>query len=106
MAYWIHESGNKNNYLWRFFMCDSISNINDLPTAQKEGIPQKNDSVSKYRCSPGSQCLCLEDRSIWILGKENDRWVKTGNASSGSYEGITEDNVIPISSSSIKSLFQ
>ncbi|MCM1189323.1 MAG: hypothetical protein NC541_08505 [bacterium] len=83
MAYWIHEAGNKNNSLWRFFMCDSLSNLRDLPTATKEGQPQENDTVCKNKCAPGSQCLCLEDGSVWLLGKDTDQWIKRVSNSSG-----------------------
>lgn len=107
MAYWIHESGNRNNSMWRFFMCDFVRDLTKLPTALKEGVPQPNDTVCKNRCAPGSQCLCHEDGSIWILGKDTDTWVQRKGISSsgGSSGGITEDDIEPIPFSSIQSLF-
>jgi len=68
MAYWIHEAGNRNSSLWRFFMCDYLSDIKNLPDAMREGVPQSNDTVCKNRCSPGSKCFCHEDSSTWLLG--------------------------------------
>lgn len=107
MAYWVHEAGNKNSSLWRSFMCDFISNIDDLPTSTKEGKSQPNDTVCKNRCAPGSQCLCLEDGSVWILGKDDDKWIKRKISTSGSSGGgsIGEDYIEPIPVSSIQSLF-
>lgn len=106
MAYWINESGNRNNSAWRFFMCDFVSDLTELPTAFKEGIPQPNDTVCKNKCAPGSQCLCLEDGSVWILGKDTDKWVKRiGASSSGGTVGVTGEDIKPIPFSSIQSLF-
>lgn len=110
MAYWIHESGNKNNSLWRFYQCDYVSDLANLPTATKEGIPQPNDTVCKNKCAPGSQCLCQEDGSVWLLGKDTDKWIKrnissSSSGSSGGVGGITEDDIEPIPFSSIQSLF-
>jgi len=108
MAYWVHEAGNKNNSLWRFFQCDFISDVNNLPTTTKEGQPQPNDTVCKNKCAPGSQCLCLEDSSVWFLGKDTDKWVKRkGLSSGGSSGGVCGDvnDIEPIPFSSIQSLF-
>lgn len=110
MSYWIHESGNKNNSLWRFYQCDYISDIEKLPTASTEGIPQLNDTVSRTKCSPGSQCFCQEDGSVWFLGKDTDKWIKgksasSSGSSSGGSGGTTDSNIKPIPSSSIESLF-
>lgn len=107
MSYWIHEAGNRNSSLWRFFMCDSLSDLQNLPTATKEGQPQPNDTVCKNQCCPGSQCFCLENGSMWLLGKDTDKWVQRKGASSsgGSSGGIIEDDIEPIPFSSIQSLF-
>lgn len=110
MAYWIHNSGNKNSSLWRFYQCDYLSDINKLPTTTKVGEQQPNDTVSKTKCAPGSQCLCQEDGSIWLLGKDTDKWIKrkvssSPGSSSGGIGGITEDDIEPIPFSSIQSLF-
>ena len=109
MAYWVHEAGNKNNSLWRFYQCDYLIDIENLPTASKEGTPQKNDTICKNKCAPGSQCLCQEDGSVWFLGKDTDKWIKrkgvSTGGSSGGTGGITEDDIEPIPFSSIQSLF-
>lgn len=107
MAYWIHEAGNRNTSLYRFFMCDYLSDIQNLPDAQKDGQPQPNDTVCKNKCSPGSKCFCQEDGSVWLLGKETNKWKKMKSASSGSTGGstIVDENIEPIPFSSIQSLF-
>lgn len=107
MSYWIHEAGNRNSSLWRFFMCDYLSDIKNLPDAMNEGEQQPNDTVCKNRCSPGSKCFCQEDGSTWLLGKETNKWKKMKvSSSSGSSGGsITEEDIEPIPFSSIESLF-
>lgn len=106
MSYWIHNTGNKNSSLWRFFMCDYLRDISDLPDTINEGLSQPNDTVCKNKCSPGSQCFCLEDGSTWILGKDTNKWTKT-NISSSLSGGTTiiEKDIKSISSASIESLF-
>lgn len=106
MSYWIHECGNRNSSIWRFFMCDNLSDIEKLPNATNEGQPQPDDTVCKNKCCPGSECFCIEDGSTWILGKETNKWIKT-NISSSSSGGTTiiEKDIKPISQSSISSLF-
>lgn len=105
MAYWIHESGNKNNSMWKFFMCDYITDIKNLPTITSVGKAQQDDTISQNRCSPGSKCLCLEDGSIWLIGKDTNKWIKIKNAfPSGGSSGEVQ-NIEPILPSSIESLF-
>lgn len=104
MSYWIHDAGNKNSSLYRYFMCDYLSDIKNLPTLSMEGQPQENDTVCKNKCCPGSRCLCLEDGSRWILGKDEDKWIKYKAISSDS-EIIIGGDFSAISSSSIQSLF-
>lgn len=91
MSYWIYTAGNRNNSLWRFFMCDSISDLKNLPTATKEGQPQPNDTVCKNKCCPGSQCFCLENGSSWILGKDSDKWIQNSNKNTSISEFIQSD---------------
>lgn len=104
MAYWIHSAGNKNSSLWRFFMCDYLSDINNLPNSLNEGLSQKNDTVCKNICAPGSECFCLQDGSTWILGKDTNKWIKQ-NITSSSGGTIAGKEIQSISQSFIKSLF-
>lgn len=72
--YWIQESGNSNNANYKSFICDYKSDIDKLPTQTLNGALQNNDTVSSKPVAAGSDCLCLEDSSVWILGKETDSW--------------------------------
>lgn len=80
MAYWIVKTNNYSNT--KFFQCDYISDIKDLPTYTREGKKQQNDTICNHMCAPGSQCLCQEDGSVWLLGKDTDNWIKQSNTTS------------------------
>ena len=74
MAYWIQEiHGNTNR---KSFMCDNKSDIEKLPKYGIEGAEQEGDTVSPEPCLYGSDCFCLEDKSAWILGKEENEWIE------------------------------
>lgn len=55
-------------------MCDYLSDINKLPRVGIEGEKQDGDTVSSAPCAFGSECFCLENTSIWILGKDKNEW--------------------------------
>lgn len=55
-------------------MCDYRTDINKLPRIGIEGKKQDGDTVSSTPCSCGSDCLCLEDSSVWVLGKDTNEW--------------------------------
>lgn len=75
MAYWIRETGTYHNYSnYRSFGCDYRSDIEKLPRIGIEGEKQEGDSVCSLPCSCGSDCLCLEDSSVWVLGKDTNKW--------------------------------
>lgn len=71
MAYWIQEIGS-NNY--RSFICDYRIDITKLPKQNTYGEKQEGDTISSMPVACGSDCLCLEDSSIWILGKDTNEW--------------------------------
>lgn len=87
MAYWIVKAGNGNISSLRYYHCDHVNDIEKLPTNKSCGAEQENDSAASQPCAYGSQCLCLEDSSIWILGKESKKWIqqKAGTSSGISY---------------------
>lgn len=73
MAYWIDpNSSNKGNC--RSFLCDFRTDIDKLPRVGIEGQKQDDDSISSQPCNYGSDCMCLEDSSLWMLGKETNLW--------------------------------
>lgn len=75
MAYWVQETAKNHNFSnYRSFMCDYRTDIDKLPRIGIEGEKQEGDSVSSAPCSCGSDCLCLSDSSIWILGKDTNTW--------------------------------
>lgn len=86
MAYWIVKTNTYNNS--KYFQCDFVSDIEDLPTYNSDGKPQEGDTISSYKCAPGSQCLCQEDGTIWLLGKDTCKWIKQ-NSGTISASGIS-----------------
>lgn len=76
MGYIVFKCGNNNDKNWKYFYCDRTSDIELLPTYFKEGIKQENDSLSYRQCSPGSRALCLENSNVYILNKDEDKWIK------------------------------
>lgn len=75
MAYWVQETGTHHNHSnYKSFICDYRSDIEKLPRRDVDGEPQEGDTVSSTPCTYGSDCLCLEDSSVWILGKNTNEW--------------------------------
>lgn len=75
MAYWVQETAKNHNFSnYRSFMCDYRTDIDKLPRIGIEGVKQEGDTVSSAPCSYGSDCMCLEDSSVWILGKDTNKW--------------------------------
>ena len=75
MAYWISETpktSQRPNH--REFDCDFRSDIAKLPRQGIEGEPQEGDNMAHLPCSYGSGAFCLEDSSVWELGKETNTW--------------------------------
>lgn len=81
MAYWIIKTNTYNNS--KYFQCDYVSDIDDLPTYIQEGKKQENDTISNNKCAPGSQYICQKDGFIWLLGKEINSWIKQKAGTSG-----------------------
>lgn len=59
------------NDLMKEYICDTRADISTLPTGNTVG---KNGDI----CAAGSECLCLADSSVWILGKDTNKWVELG----------------------------
>lgn len=64
-------SGNKLPYDYAEFICDTASDISNLPTHNSE-----------FPCSVGSKALVLETKDVYMLDN-NDEWVQYGNIESG-----------------------
>lgn len=82
MAYWIQKTPNNHNLSgYKEYRCDYRTDIERLPRFGIEGKKQEGDSTSSYPCSYGSECLCLEDSSVWSLGKDTNTWIEIGEDS-------------------------
>ena len=93
MAYWVQRTSNNHTMTnYRSFICDYLEDIKKLPRFGIEGKKQEGDTISSLPCSYGSNCLCLEDSSKWILSKATNEW-KNINASGGSSGGITSKDI-------------
>lgn len=72
MSYFCKKISSDANYTdLKEYVCDLRSDISNLPTIGKSG---KNGDI----CSIGSECLCLEDTSVWVLGKDANKWIELG----------------------------
>ena len=76
MAYWVQETATNgtNNGGCKFYMCDTKADVKKLPKAGVRGEVQETNPNDSDPCSCGSTCLCLEDTSVWVLGKETNEW--------------------------------
>ncbi len=75
MSYWISETGtNRMPGNVKSFYCDFRSDIPKLPKNGVKGDLSAGDTSSAQPCRYGSDCLCLEDSSVWILGKATNEW--------------------------------
>ena len=80
MAYWIQYSGTRESSRRRGYMCENISDIDDLPTQTRPGVKQINDTVSSDVCAYGSEAYVIEDGSRYILAKTSNEWTKLKTA--------------------------
>lgn len=76
MAYWVQETNVGNNSACRSYLCDYRSDIDKLPRIGIEGERQEDNTVASQPCACGSDCMVLEDSSVWILGKDTNSWVE------------------------------
>lgn len=76
MSYWISEIGDINRAPAgaKSFYCDFRTDIEKLPNNTDKGDLSAGDEASAQLCKYGSDCMCLEDTSLWILGKETNAW--------------------------------
>lgn len=68
------------------FICDTESDILNLPTSKRNGTEYAT-------CSPGSKALVLETKKLYVLAN-NDRWIEVldyTNTHSGSIDVATVD---------------
>lgn len=88
MAYWIQKTSNSHNMInYRYFICDYINDIKQLPRFGINGSEQEKDTISPLPCAYGSDCLCLEDSSKWVLSKDTNEWKKIISMGGSSGDG-------------------
>lgn len=56
------------------YLCDYISDISTLPTANRKGKISYGGDDLKVQCAAGSMAYCLENSSLYTLGIETDEW--------------------------------
>lgn len=85
MFWVVSKADNSKRYdNWFYFMCDSLSDIDTLPTQTANAeLP-----IEVETCAPGSECLCLETGEVYILNGKNDTWTKKKNTAGGAGVGI------------------
>lgn len=77
MAYWIQEIGGTGQRPdFRMYHCDYVTDIQNLPLNDRDGVQQGDDTVSCKRAHYGDQCMCLEDSTVWELRNEPNDWKK------------------------------
>ena len=74
MAYWVQEKYKNSNR--KSFVCDKKNDIDKLPKFGKSGEAQEGDTISSKPCKYGSDCFCIEDKSAWMLTKDDNTWKK------------------------------
>ena len=80
MAYWIQYSGTRESSYRRGYICESVNDVNDLPTQTTQGKKQEKDTVSSDVCAYGSEAYVIEDGSRYILAKTSNEWTKLKTA--------------------------
>lgn len=74
--YWISNDAESHGSSKQVsFMCDSLTDISNLPTSQASGVQQGEDTASYLPCAKGSSCFCIGESSLFILNS-NDVWTE------------------------------
>lgn len=104
-------NGQVNSSELKKFICQDESDIAKLPRYGIDGIQEpESDTVSSKSCAIGSTAFVCSTSNTYVLAP-NNTWIKINNtSSSGSSSGgvggnLDIDNINPIASSSIQSLF-
>lgn len=78
----VTTNGNANSPLLKEFVCDSLSDISELPTSVDKGTQQGENTVSNYCCAVGSEAYVVEDSSTWVLAPDNEWHLKENEKAS------------------------
>lgn len=94
MAYKVIKAhGSTHGKARREFICDTASDITDLPTSKKMGKAQAGDTVSDEMCAVGSTASVTETGDLYELNASNT-WVKKPIEGSGEGSDITIDDTL------------
>ena len=89
----INAHGSTHGKARREFICDTASDVTDLPTSKKMGKAQAGDTVSDEMCAVGSTASVTETGDLYELNA-SDTWVKKPVEGSGEESDITIDNTL------------
>lgn len=64
----------KNNPLYREFTCDTVADLQDLPTNQPHG-DEYGRNTHKERCATGSVAIVIETSDVYMLNSSGE-WKK------------------------------
>lgn len=81
MAYSIMKIDCSNHSNRIEYLCDKMSDVENLPTSSKNGKDLNSDNITNQPCAISSVALCIENSSRYILGNDNI-WHKLTNVSS------------------------
>lgn len=98
MSYWVQEVATKgtNSSGYRKYYCDTEADIAKLPKYAVFGEKQDENPVDAMPCSYGSEATVLETGDNYILGKDENDWVKVASSGGGGGGGSIDEliNVI------------
>ena len=74
----IKAFGSTQGLTKRIFICDSVDDVESLPTNKKMGTKQDGDTVSDELCAIGSRAEVTDTGDVYVLSA-NSEWIFDGN---------------------------
>lgn len=75
MAFSVLSTGDrKNSPLYREYTCDTVADLQDLPTNQPIG-DEYGSNTHKERCATGSVAIVIETSDVYMLNSSG-QWIK------------------------------
>lgn len=72
--YWINHNASYVADKQIAFECDSLADIDNLPTNTAPGVQQGDDVISCLPVNPGSTCLVIASSDVYKLNSEGN-WI-------------------------------
>lgn len=79
--FWIQRLGMNNSPEYRFYNAEFTTDLDNLPTHLHNGNQISGDTTANKKCALGSECLCFENKTRYVLS--NNGWQEIGNTSGG-----------------------